>query len=373
MKSLACFGGILVLAVVLVPGAPGQNWDQVPLISHQTFQAVNPDGSSAYSGGFPVRLRGVLLNNHEDWLDPRPAYDPEYHPWQMGGQWEVFVQTADPNDFGGTACWMGQNYGNVPWHADPTFSYTDSEWLAELARVNHDPNTGILLRRGDLIEIRGRGGLPYAGKMNVNEQHSNDPALDFELILLQQGYGLPTPAPVILSDLKDPNNAFIWDWTRQTGGERYQATLIEVQDVHLVSSAGWGANAQMTVTDSTGRTLPMRLGRNPAFQQVPAPNGEFDVVGILNQVSSSGIGGYYLLVLSPVDFTPPLPFYGDANCDGEITFADIDYFLVALAGQATWEQLYPDCPWLSADMNRDGEVTFADIDGFVAALGGQGL
>jgi hypothetical protein len=27
------------------------------------------------------------------------------------------------------------------------------------------------LRAGDLVEIRARGGLSYAGKMNVNEQH----------------------------------------------------------------------------------------------------------------------------------------------------------------------------------------------------------
>jgi hypothetical protein len=71
---------------------------------------------------------------------------------------------------------------------------------------------------------------------------------------------------------------------------------------------------------------------------------------------------------------------GDANCDGEVTFADIDYFVVALGGRSDWEELYrdqhggadPPKDYLCVnDTNSDGEVTFADIDSFVALLGGE--
>jgi hypothetical protein len=58
---------------------------------------------------------------------------------------------------------------------------------------------------------------------------------------------------------------------------------------------------------------------------------------------------------------------GDLNCDGEITYADIDLFVTALSGQANWP--YPECPWINADLNNDGDVTYADIDPFVAAIG----
>jgi len=58
---------------------------------------------------------------------------------------------------------------------------------------------------------------------------------------------------------------------------------------------------------------------------------------------------------------------GDLNCDGEITYADIDLFVTALSGQANWP--YPECPWINADLNSDGDVTYADIDPFVAAIG----
>jgi hypothetical protein len=60
---------------------------------------------------------------------------------------------------------------------------------------------------------------------------------------------------------------------------------------------------------------------------------------------------------------------GDTNCDGAITFADIDVFVEALAGESAWN--HPGCPWLNADCNHDGRVTFADIDPFVDILSNQ--
>ncbi len=58
---------------------------------------------------------------------------------------------------------------------------------------------------------------------------------------------------------------------------------------------------------------------------------------------------------------------GDMNCDGRVTFADIDPFVEALGGQAQWH--HPNCPWLNADCNSSGTVSFADIDPFVARIG----
>ena len=55
------------------------------------------------------------------------------------------------------------------------------------------------------------------------------------------------------------------------------------------------------------------------------------------------------------------------NCDGAVTFTDIDLFVEALAGASAWT--HPACPWINADCNGDGLVTFADIDPFVAAIG----
>lgn len=73
-------------------------------------------------------------------------------------------------------------------------------------------------------------------------------------------------------------------------------------------------------------------------------------------------GGYTLACYAP-RYLP-----GDMNCDGAVTFGDIDRFVAALGqpGPGGWPYV---CPWRNADCNRDNGVTFADIDPFVAQLG----
>lgn len=63
------------------------------------------------------------------------------------------------------------------------------------------------------------------------------------------------------------------------------------------------------------------------------------------------------------------PKLGDLNCDGAVNFADINPFVAALSGTATYDATYPYCRWLNADCNGDGAVTFMDINPFVARLG----
>jgi len=64
--------------------------------------------------------------------------------------------------------------------------------------------------------------------------------------------------------------------------------------------------------------------------------------------------------------TCPQQCKGDMNCDGRVTFSDIDPFVAALSGESNWHKA---CPWLNADCNGSGTVTFADIDPFVAVIG----
>ena len=61
---------------------------------------------------------------------------------------------------------------------------------------------------------------------------------------------------------------------------------------------------------------------------------------------------------------------GDMDCDGEITYADINPFVVALTGQSAYEAMYPGCYWINADCSRDAQVTYADINPFVVLLAG---
>ena len=61
---------------------------------------------------------------------------------------------------------------------------------------------------------------------------------------------------------------------------------------------------------------------------------------------------------------------GDTNCDGALSYADIDPFVLALSGPSGYAAAFPECPWLNADCNGDGCVDYADIDAFVALLSG---
>jgi len=313
-----------VCGLVWAAGAAvAQDWQSVSFIEHRTYQAVHADGSSAYEGGYPLRLIGVSLLNTEDWLDPTPGYTPTYQPFQLGGQAELFIQAVnldgtpyDPfpsspfTDFGGTACWMGQNYGNLPFKGDPYYSYTDAEWTAELGRLNLWGGDGVTdpIRAGDLVEIRARAGLHYKGKMNVNEQHDKDPAKNFELVRLVAGFGLPAPAPISLADLKNADDTFRFDSTRASGPERYQATRVRLRNVWVGTPQTWTTGSELTVTDGT-RTFTLKLGRNPSFDgsELFGVGEPFDVVGILNQEATDGTystDGYRLLVMNAADFIP---------------------------------------------------------------------
>jgi len=304
----------------------------VPLESHRNLQAVKEDGTSAWSGSFPFRIRGVLLNRPEDLLDPTP----QFLPWdsganvgRLGGQWQIFIQAVDPEDRGGTACWMGQNYGNLSWLRNSDLSYTNRAWVAELLRLGHDPETGHQFQPGDLVEITVNQSLFYGGKRNINEGHSIDPQYDFSIALITPNYGLPAPALVPLAELVRPDDGNpatseeIFDPSRETGCERWQGMRIRIPNLLLVSDPqltnslgarfygtnGWNPTAPWgqrlcTATDGTGRYFTLR---HPRYHLGPVPSGVFDAIGILNQESGSGVQGTngYELIVQQIVLPPP--------------------------------------------------------------------
>jgi hypothetical protein len=59
---------------------------------------------------------------------------------------------------------------------------------------------------------------------------------------------------------------------------------------------------------------------------------------------------------------------GDANCDGQLDFGDINPFVRMITDPVGWQQQYPGCPFANGDINRDCAVGFGDINLFVALL-----
>jgi hypothetical protein len=63
------------------------------------------------------------------------------------------------------------------------------------------------------------------------------------------------------------------------------------------------------------------------------------------------------------------PHVGDMNCDGEVSFGDINPFVLYLADFSQWQSTYPDCDPRNGDINGDGVYpSFQDINPFVALL-----
>ena len=62
---------------------------------------------------------------------------------------------------------------------------------------------------------------------------------------------------------------------------------------------------------------------------------------------------------------------GDTNCDGVISYGDINPFVLALQGESGYLAVYPACVHLNADINNDGVVNYGDINPFVELLAGR--
>ena len=289
--------GALTLAALLVGGS-------VRAETLQDLEAVDTNGFSTWAGSYPLTVMGVILNDPGEMLDATPNFIPWNNgasAYQLGGQWQVFVQAVMPNDRGGVECWMAQNYGNLPWEPhDGSDSYTDTAWMAETNRVSHDPATGYAFHKGDLVVITANGSLFYGGQQNINEEHSVDPSLDFTISLVSSNFGLPAPAVISLSSVIATNlgatgHYDIFDPTRATGGEHYQGMRVRINGLTLVTTNGWNTNSDWssrycTATDGEGRQFPII---HPLYDIGPVPTNTFDATGVFMQESGSGTDGTF--------------------------------------------------------------------------------
>jgi hypothetical protein len=365
-RRLLCGLSTLVLLAFVARAWPDDpNWPAMPYTLHRDFQAVDANGFATFPvfNGEPVKMRGVILNNPSDMLDPTPGADPF-----MGGLWQIFVQTVDADDFGGTACWMGQNIGNMS--GDPNDSYTDAEWLAELDRLNHDPVSGQAFQPGDLVEVRARApGLPFRGKTNINEQHSGNPEANFDVCLLEADYGLPTPEPISLSDVKSEDDQFIFDQQRLVGAEHYQGTLLRINEVEFQDTTAWGPDGELVIQDGTGRTLAVKLGLGEGFSVYDPPPPPFDIIAIFDQEdynSDDGLMDGYRLWVMNYDGNGEVingeACMGDLDGDGRVGLGDL---AILLSNYGTGSG----AGYVDGDLDRDGDVDLNDLSALLSAYG----
>jgi hypothetical protein len=288
-------------------------WAQAETIT--SFEAADGNGVSTWNGSYPVTMSGVLLTDPGEMLDATG----DFIPWndgagqnELGGQWQVFVQAVAPGDRGGVECWMGQNYGNLPWLHNSDLSYSNDAWDAEVNRVSHDPATGHAFRKGDLVTVVANGSLFYGGMQNINEEHSTDPSCDFTISLVSSNSGLPDPEVISLASvmrLDDGNAAThedIFDPHRATGGEHWQGMRVRLNGLTLVTTNGWSSDLhwdsrKCEVTDGEGRRFTLV---HPRYSLGPAPSDRFDATGVFLQESGSGTDGTFGYELFVQEITP---------------------------------------------------------------------
>jgi hypothetical protein len=177
----------------------------------------------------------------------------------------------------------------------------------------------------------------YKGKINVNEKHMVEPMYDVQIELLKPAAGLPGPEIISLDMVKDGSDQFIFDETRLTGCEYYQARLVRVDDVNIVDPENWIPDRTIAIRDKTGRTFPVKLGIGDGFSRYACPTGQIDVIAILDQESTGYMvckDGYRLwvpnydgngLVLTDRGHKRGnLP--GDINTDYKVDFYDFAEF-----------------------------------------------
>ena len=279
--------------------------------SFSNLEAVDTNGYTAWQGTYPITLVGVLLTDPSDMLDSTPDFlpwDNGDNAYNLGGQWQVFVQALGGSDRGGVECWMAQNYGNLPWEPhDGSDSYDNATWTSEVNRVSHDPATGYAFRKGDLVMITANGSLFYGGMQNINEEHTTAALANslgtnyqFTISLVSSNFGLPAPQVISLSSVISTNLSAtahydIFDPTRQTGGEFYQGMRVRINGLTLVTTDGWNTNSDWdsrycTATDGQGRQFPLI---HPLYDLGPAPTNQFDATGVFLQESGSGTDGTF--------------------------------------------------------------------------------
>ena len=324
MKKFGMMAGLLALGAA---SAFGQT-----AVTHWDLQAVTSTGTSAWVETFPFTIRGVIVNDPEEMLNP--AYNPAAAGVSSGVQYQLFIQAAAAGDRGGTALFMSQmSYigGN---------NYDETAWSNEMRRVMFDGN-GRKFRKGDLVEVTARKAPAYYGKRNINEAHRTLEENNFDVALVRPNTVLPQAEAITLADLKNADDSAIFDATRATGGEHYQGMRVRIDGIRFVDTNGWGktvwAERKCTAADETGRTLVLRVPLTD-LGPVPATSKWFSATGILNQ-EDSYTNGYELFVQ---EIGPELRIAQGAAGGVEVNFSsDYEGYVLQASddGLGTWHDV----------------------------------
>ena len=270
--SLAKFVLVFSSACWLLSVSPANAIDT----KFSALETVDSYGYGTYSTSTPpITLTGVVINNPYDMLNGN-------------SEWQIFFQTLDTNDYGGTALYMRTTHpmtGAVLYD-----STTSPTWTSELSRLMYSGTDGLALGYGDVIQVTAKApGMFFGGKYNINEMHSSDPANDFSIAIQQRG-ATPAHAPITLDNLKDASNQFLFNVDRQlvNNCEHYQGSLVHLDNL-ILDSGAWAPDGTVVVKQlgQGDRTFDLKLGLDSdlftSSIKSKAQSNLFSVTAILDQ------------------------------------------------------------------------------------------
>jgi hypothetical protein len=152
------------------------------------------------------------------------------------------------------------------------------------------------------------------------------------------------------------------------GGQITFYTPGQVQVFQITFSNGFVDNAGLRCGPTTGGTVQFTYSAGgvqlPASVMAPPQGAWFDFEFHNRTQGPRGPQWTASFVCGAVGLK------GDLNCDGVVSFGDINPFVQSLSDPASYANTFPWCDALNGDINNDGVENFGDINPFVALLSG---
>jgi hypothetical protein len=296
-------------------------------------------------------------------------YDPISTPgaWNNDQAFRI-VHTQDPIGAGGMddrydqllACAGLVDGDGFDYLGDPGLAYSTTTW----DDANHSYRSW------------GNDGTSFNTTLTITGNQMVGPAIAQALCNVASGAG---HLPVFL-DLRVPpqiGSDMALDFGQVEQGALAEATVAvwNAGDVALWSAGGI-ADLRYTLATTAGFAAPAGTfsawaGETASTHVITMDTGTIGPLNGMLLIASNAPDEPSRSIPLTGEIVPPAVLPGDLNCDGSISFGDINPFVLALTDPDAWQANYPGCPPANGDINADGAVNFRDINPFIALLTGR--
>lgn len=290
-----------------------------------------------YPFGWNSACAGSTLVSSETYRGPSAASEAETQTMIALGNWQHFAKVGDFHSY---AREVRVGYGCWTYAFDP-FLTTEASFLAA-TMTGYSPASSCCTAGDIHYHLANHGALAFLWETGTSFQPAYTTAQSETLLVFNSIRAfLARPTPVSGHTVDALNGAPV-STTLQLVGVNFQNGETNLSEAQYGRYHVFVPNGSYQLRFSAPKyqttTVPVTVTATPTVQEVLLPRAY------------------------------PL---GDADCDGQVTFKDINAFVTALGGAAAYDASYPACLWYNADTNCDRKVDFKDIDPFVGCLAGN--